>query len=157
MSGRAHFLEHRIPPPLVAVLVAIAMWAVADIGPQWPIPPFPRNVIAVLFALAGVAVDLTALATFRSARTTFNPLRPGRATSLVTHGLYRITRNPMYLGSVLLLLGWAVYLCALLPFAGIAVFVVYITRFQIRPEERALAARFGEEYADYAARVRRWL
>jgi protein-S-isoprenylcysteine O-methyltransferase Ste14 len=75
----------------------------------------------------------------------------------VTHGLYRISRNPMYVGSVLLLLGWAVYLSALLPFAGIAVFVAYITRFQIRPEERVLAALFGEAYANYAARVRRWL
>lgn len=150
-------LELRIPPPVVAVLVAVAMWGVAGYGPQWPMPPFWRNVIAAVFALAGVAVDLVALATFRASRTTFNPLKPGRASALVTHGLYRITRNPMYLGSLLLLLGWAVYLSALLPFAGLVVFVAYITRFQIRPEERALAALFGEEYADYTARVRRWL
>lgn len=150
-------LELRIPPPAVAVLVAVAMWAVAGFGPQWPIPVFPRDVIAGAFALAGVAVDLVALATFRRARTTFNPLKPARASALVTHGLYRITRNPMYVGSVLLLLGWAVELSALVPFAGIVVFVAYITRFQIQPEERALAKLFGEQYAGYTARVRRWL
>jgi protein-S-isoprenylcysteine O-methyltransferase Ste14 len=157
MTGRAHFLEHRIPPPVVAVLVAVAMWVVSGLGPQWAMPVVARDVIAALFALAGVGVDLAALATFRGSRTTFNPLQPARASSLVTHGLYRVSRNPMYVGSVLLLLGWAVELSALLPFAGIVVFVLYITRFQIRPEERALAALFGDEYANYAARVRRWL
>jgi protein-S-isoprenylcysteine O-methyltransferase Ste14 len=150
-------LELKIPPPIVAALVAIGMWVVAGFGPPFTMPPFPRDVIAAIVGLAGVVVDLLALATFRGSRTTFNPLKPGRASALVTHGLYRISRNPMYVGSVLLLLGWAVYLSALLPFAGIAVFVAYITRFQIRPEERVLAALFGEAYANYAARVRRWL
>jgi protein-S-isoprenylcysteine O-methyltransferase Ste14 len=150
-------LELKIPPPIVALLVAVTMWAVAAFGPQLRMSPFARDVIAGLFAFAGIAFDLLALATFRASRTTFNPLKPGRASALVTHGLYRISRNPMYVGSALLLLGWAVYLSALLPFAGIVAFVAYITRFQIRPEERALAALFGEEYANYAARVRRWL
>ena len=63
----------------------------------------------------------------------------------------------MYVGMGLLLLAWAVYLAALLPLAGPVVYVLYITRFQIQPEERVLASIFGEQYAAYASRVRRWL
>ena len=79
------------------------------------------------------------------------------STSLVTSGVYRITRNPMYVGMTLFLSAWAIYLSALLPIFGPLVFVGYITRFQIQPEERALKTHFGEAYVDYAARVRRWL
>ena len=110
-----------------------------------------------VFIVAGVAFDLLGLAAFRTLRTTVNPLKPERASALVTVGIYRITRNPMNVGMSLLLLAWAVCLSALLPFAGPALFVLYLTRFQIQPEERALKALFGEEYTAYAARVRRWL
>lgn len=76
---------------------------------------------------------------------------------MVTSGVYRISRNPMYMGMVLFLTAWAVYLAAMLPFFGLLAFILYITRFQILPEERALHALFGDEYTAYAARVRRWL
>jgi protein-S-isoprenylcysteine O-methyltransferase Ste14 len=126
-------------------------------GPQFSIAPEVRYVAAAIFAVAGGAFDLLGLFAFRVSRTTFNPLRPERATALVTKGVYRVTRNPMYVGAVLLLLAWAVYLSALLPFVGPAIFVLYITRFQIQPEERILTRIFGAEFSDYAARVRRWL
>ncbi len=151
------WLDHKIPPPVVGALVAAGMWGAAALGPQCSIPSGPTLWAVALLAATGVAFDLTGLLAFRAARTTINPLTPGKTSALVTGGVYRITRNPMYLGMALLLLAWAVYLCALLPFAGIAVFALYITRFQIAPEERALKRIFGEQYASYAARVRRWL
>jgi protein-S-isoprenylcysteine O-methyltransferase Ste14 len=157
MSARAHWLDHRIPPPVVAVVVAIGMWAVSAWGPLLSIPAAASHMTALLLAAAGLAIDAAALATFRLSRTTFNPLKPHGASTLVTRGPYRFSRNPMYVGSVFLLFAWAVYLDALLPLAGIVVFVLYITRFQIRPEERVLAALFGQQYASYATRVRRWL
>jgi protein-S-isoprenylcysteine O-methyltransferase Ste14 len=157
MSVRAQWLDHRIPPPLVAALAAIGMWAVSAWGPPLPMPPAGRHMAAIVLAAVGLAIDAAALATFRLSRTTFNPLKPHRASTLVTRGPYRFSRNPMYVGSVCLLLGWAVYLSALLPLAGIPVFVLYIARFQIQPEELVLAAMFGEQYTSYAARVRRWL
>jgi protein-S-isoprenylcysteine O-methyltransferase Ste14 len=150
-------LDHKIPPPVVGVLVAAAMWGVSVIGPQFPIAPEARYVAAAILAVAGAAFDLLGLVAFRASRTTINPLKPARATVLVTEGVYRVTRNPMYVGLGFFLLAWAVYLSALLPFAGLAIYVLYITRFQIQPEERVLMGIFGAEFSAYAARVRRWL
>jgi protein-S-isoprenylcysteine O-methyltransferase Ste14 len=150
-------LEHKIPPPVVGALVAAAMWSVSALGPQFPIATGPKYAAVAILAVAGVAFDLLGLLAFRAFRTTVNPLKPERASAMVTSGVYRVSRNPMYVGMVLLLLAWAVYLSALLPFAGPPIFVLYITRFQIQSEERVLKGIFGEEYSAYAARVRRWL
>jgi len=150
-------LDHKIPPPVVGVLVAAGMWSIAALGPQLPLSPLTKYVIAAIFAATGLALDVLGILSFRRAHTTVNPLKPERASSMVTSGIYRFTRNPMYLGMLMLLLAWAVYLGALLPLMGPLAFVLYITRFQIRPEERALQAVFGEEYLAYASRVRRWL
>lgn len=152
-----NWLDHRIPPPVVGAIVAAAMWGAASIGPAFAIPPVARYVAIALLVVAGIAFDVSGIVGFRAARTTVNPLKPEQASTLVTGGIYRVTRNPMYVGMALLLLAWAIYLSAVLPFAGIAVFVLYLTRFQIQPEERALERRFAEQYATYAARVRRWL
>jgi protein-S-isoprenylcysteine O-methyltransferase Ste14 len=150
-------LEHKIPPPVIGALVAAAMWGVSAWGPQLSIASVPRYVVVAILVLAGLSFDLLGLLAFRASRTTVNPLKPERTSVLVTGGVYRVTRNPMYVGMALLLLGWAVHLSALLPFAGPAVFALYITRFQILPEERVLMGLFGKDYAAYAARVRRWL
>lgn len=150
-------LDHKIPPPVVGALVAAVMWAVADAGPQWALPAPARYAAVAILVAAGAVFDLLGLIAFHQSRTTINPLRPERTTVLVTTGIYRITRNPMYVGMALLLLGWAVYLAALLPLLGVPVFMWYITRFQILPEERVLQGRFGGEFRRYASRVRRWL
>ncbi len=151
------WLEHRIPPPVVGALLAAGMWGIASVGPQFELPAGPRYVVVGALAVAGAAFDVLGLLAFFALRTTINPLRPDRSTALATRGVYRVTRNPMYVGMALLLLAWAACLQAILPLAGPALFVLYITRFQIRPEERMLRAIFGEEYAAYTARVRRWL
>ena len=84
-------------------------------------------------------------------------MQPAKTTSLVAGGVYRFTRNPMYLGLLLVLAGWAVFLSNALAFALLPAFIAYIGRFQIAPEERALAAKFGTEYEAYRTEVRRWL
>ena len=150
-------LEHRIPPPVVAVLIATAMWGVSTLRPHLPLVPVIRQLAVAALVVAGVGFDLLGLVTFRRAKTTINPLQPGKAAALVTAGVYRITRNPMYVGLALLLAAWAVHLSSLWPFLGPVLFVLYISRFQIVPEERVLRSMFGEAYATYAARVRRWL
>lgn len=152
-----HVLDHKVPPPVVGALVAAGMWGVAALGPQFSMPDAPRYAVVAILAAAGIAFDLMGLVAFRASRTSISPLRPERASVLVTGGVYRITRNPMYVGMALLLLAWAVHLSSLLPFTGLVVYLVYITRFQIQPEERVLAGIFGERYSAYAARVRRWL
>ncbi|MDH1011872.1 isoprenylcysteine carboxylmethyltransferase family protein [Pseudomonas nicosulfuronedens] len=147
------WLEHRIPPPLVAIITGLLMWlAVRPIT-----EPGSRLWLALLVALAGVAVCLAGVASFRRARTTVNPLKPESASSLVVVGIYRHTRNPMYLGFAIVLLGWCVFLGSALAVLGVAVFVLYIGRFQIRPEERALRDLFGAEFDAFCGRVRRWV
>ncbi len=152
-----HFLDHKIPPPAVGLIIAAAMWAAADAGPQFAPAPLLKHAAVVFLIAAGAVFDLLGLVAFHQSRTTINPLRPERTSALVTGGIYRITRNPMYVGMALFLLAWAAYLSALLPFIGVPVFMLYITRFQIKPEERALEKLFGGEFLDYMGSVRRWL
>ena len=157
-TGRfGHALELKIPPPVVALLLGAAAWWLAPLGPSIPWPEALRQGLAGLLAVMGGALDFSGLVGFLRRHTTINPLRPRKSTSLVTTGPYRFTRNPMYLGLVCLLSAWAIWLAALLPWAAPVVFVLYITRFQIRPEERALTELFGPDYTDYTRRVRRWL
>jgi protein-S-isoprenylcysteine O-methyltransferase Ste14 len=146
-----------IPPPLVAVIIGAAMWGARSFVPLMEIPETLRIAVATTIALIAVAFDLAALFAFRRARTSFDPLRPAKASTLVVSGVYRITRNPMYLGLLLLLLAWTVHLSSVWLLFGPLMFILYMNRFQIPAEERALSALFPEEYAAYRRRVRRWL
>lgn len=149
-------LENRIPPPLLMFGVGVGMWLIGDFQPLMPGGPL-RRVFAALLLASGLLVTVLGVARFRAAGTTIDPTRPERAAQLVVGGIYRYTRNPMYLGFTLTLLAWAVGLGSAWSLAGPVLFVLYIGRFQIAPEERALAARFGDAFHDYAGRVRRWL
>jgi len=149
-------LEHLVPPPLVALLLAVGMWWLAAWTPPWPWTDEARLPMVVALVAAGLLFDLSGLVVFLRWRTTINPLRPERASALVTTGVYRITRNPMYAGLCCLLLAWAVYLWSPWSLLGPVLFVAWITRFQILPEERVLQEKFGEDYRAYRARVRRW-
>jgi protein-S-isoprenylcysteine O-methyltransferase Ste14 len=150
-------LDHKIPPPIIGALLALAMWISVPFGPGLAVNPTVRYAALAALLAAGLGFDLMGLLAFRASQTTVNPLRPHRASALVTCGIYRVTRNPMYVGMCFLLLAWAVHLSALLPLAGPILFILYMTRFQIKPEERILTKLFGQEYVDYTARVRRWL
>jgi protein-S-isoprenylcysteine O-methyltransferase Ste14 len=150
-------LENRIPPPVVALCTAGLMYAAAwlvpalDFGLPW------RGTIAGTLAAIGVSFDVAGLAHFFRAKTTINPLDPGAASALVTRGVYRFSRNPMYLGLALLVAAWGIYLANIAALALVPLFVLYMNRFQIAPEERALRARFGADFQAYCERVRRWL
>lgn len=150
-------LELKIPPPLVALAAAAATWIVSRHTPALPLPGLLRAMAAVAIALAGGAFSLGGLLAFRAAKTTVNPMKPESASSLVSSGVYRLTRNPMYLGLSLVLVAWAVLLASAWALVGPLCFVFYIGRFQIAPEERVLARMFGEQFAQYKSRVRRWL
>ena len=151
-------LELKIPPPLVAIAVAGGMYAAASLlSPLLSLPPGLRVGAALALAGVGASFDLAGLLAFRKAKTTVNPLTPNKSATVVTTGVYKLTRNPMYLGLALMLLALAVYLASPWALLGPLVFAAYITRFQIVPEERILTARFGTAYSAYCAQVRRWL
>lgn len=150
-------LELRIPPPIVGLALGAGMWAVAHYPPTFAIPGRTRLILAIALVVIGATIALGGVVSFRRARTTVNPLKPETSASLVTTGVYSFTRNPMYLGMALVLLAWSVYLDSMWAPAGVILFVLYITRFQIVPEERVLNRLFGEPFAEYRKRVRRWL
>lgn len=150
-------LELKVPPPVVALLVAMLMWLASWAVPAMGFEIPGRRVVAACLALGGVVVSVAGVVSFRRARTTINPLKPESTSSLVVAGVYRVSRNPMYVGMLLVLLAWAVLLSNVLAFMILPAFVLYMNRFQIGPEETALAKMFGEEYATYCSRVRRWL
>ena len=153
------WLEHRIPPPLIDAVCAGVMWALARAFPQaqWSSGSVWVTGAALALAALGGGVALAGVLAFRRARTTVNPLAPQRASALVTSGIYRVTRNPMYLGMLIVLAGWAVWLGNAAAWLGLPLSVALLTVLQIRPEERILAERFGEDFKRYAARVRRWI
>ncbi len=155
--SRLSKLELKIPPPVYFLLFAAGMWYLARYVPLVYLLQAPFTYTGLVLILCTFLLDLSSLWAFLQAHTTVNPLRPSHTHTLVTHGLYRYTRNPMYLGLLLMLIGWGLFLGALSPFLILPAFVWVITRLQILPEERILQAKFGITYRDYRARVPRWL
>lgn len=150
-------LEMMIPPPLLMAAVAATMWGISRIAPLLQLPALLRIPLATALAFVGAGFSFAGFFAFRRAKTTVNPLKPESASSLVSTGVYQITRNPMYLGLLFVLIGWAFYLSSAWALLGPLFFFLFIDRFQIAPEERALSTIFGAEFSAYQARVRRWL
>lgn len=150
-------LELKIPPAVLVLLFAFAMWLVAKMTP-WTAVQIPfKEWVALALWMAGVVLISTGIIAFISVKTTANPLAPELSTSLVTKGVYGLTRNPMYTGFLLLLAAWAAFLENIFPALSLPLFVWYMNRFQIIPEEKVLLSKFGEEYAGYLKSVRRWI
>src|SRR5712691_6494256 len=150
-------LELRVPPPAVALAIALIMWLLSRAAPALGFVFPAGSTFAASLAVVGVVTAISGVVTFRRARTTVNPTKPQSSSSLVTWGVYTISRNPMYLGLLLVLTGWAIFLSNALAFLFLPAYIFYMNRFQIAPEERVLASLFGQEFAAYQSRVRRWL
>lgn len=150
-------LELKIPPLLVWLVIAGAMFGVAYSAPTLSFTIAGSFAIALALVALGGALAFAGVIAFRGKRTTVNPLTPSASSSVVSGGVYGVSRNPMYLGFLLALAGWAVYLSNAGAVLLLPAFVAYMTQFQIKPEERALLAKFGSEFAQYMSRVRRWV
>ncbi|PKG85064.1 protein-S-isoprenylcysteine methyltransferase [Colwellia sp. 75C3] len=151
------FLENRIPPPLVAILIAAGMWYLSTLTPVILLTSTIKITLVITFIIAGIFFALSGAISFRLAKTTVNPLKPDTASALVTSGIYQFTRNPMYVGFVAFLLAWTSYLGSGWAVALIILYMAYIQRFQITPEERALTTLFKDEFIEYKKQVRTWL
>jgi protein-S-isoprenylcysteine O-methyltransferase Ste14 len=149
-------IENKIPPPVIAGVFAAAMWGLSFIGPAIGLNEITRSAIIFLLIIFGIILGVLGLVSFRQAATTIDPLHPEETSALVTNGIYRISRNPMYVGLALFLGAWAVYLHSAWSIVGIPGFVLFMNRFQIGPEEKALSEIFGPEYKNYQSKVRRW-
>jgi protein-S-isoprenylcysteine O-methyltransferase Ste14 len=150
-------LELRVPPVALFMVAALVMGGVASVSGEWRVS-FPGQLLAAsLLLLAAGLVGLASVRAFARHETTVNPLRPERASRLVATGIYRYSRNPMYLSLLLALAAWATWLGSITAALVLPVFVGVMSRWQIGPEERALATLFGAEFEAYRRRVRRWL
>ncbi|MGV6859074.1 MAG: methyltransferase family protein [bacterium] len=150
-------LETKIPPPVYMLLFGGGMWLMDRHFPvfYWNSLPWTHTGWAIMGV--GLLIELAAIGLFLKANTTANPMKPANASHLVHTGLYRYTRNPMYLGIAVVLTGWFVHLGSLSPIIGPPLFIFLITHMQIRPEEQALAKVIGQTYLDYKQKVPRWL
>jgi len=148
-------LELKIPPPLIMLIFAMAMYVLDMLLPNSQASFHIAFAIALL--IFGVSFALSGIYSFRKVKTTAHPSKPERASSLVTSGVYKITRNPMYLGLFCVLIAWAIILGNIYMFIVPFIFAFYINRFQIIPEERALAGIFGDAFSAYKQKVRRWI
>lgn len=147
----------KIPPAMWVIIWLFLMWLTAYSLPtfyyQWDF----TNYVMVIFYVLGAGLIITSTLQFKKAATTLNPMNPDRASSLVTAGVFGLSRNPIYLGLLLILIGWAITLEHLIAFIWLPLFIFFINRYQIIPEESALHKLFGEAYKSYRKKVRRWL
>lgn len=150
-------LTLKIPPVIVVFIFACVMWMMALFNVWASISIPAEEVVALVIGLIGSSLVVAGAVEFRAAKTTVNPLTPELATSIVTKGIYRFSRNPMYLGFLIMLGAWGVFLGNSVAITLMPVFVGYMNRFQIIPEEKALLAQFGDDYAHYLASTPRWL
>ena len=150
-------LALKVPPVAQVIITAAAMYGTAKIMPSLQFSLSGSTVLAVGLGVIGMSLGVMGVTQFRKAQTTPNPQALEKVYSLVTSGIYRYSRNPMYLGLVLILLGWAFYLSHFLAFVLLPVFILYMTRFQIQPEEQMMARKFGKTYQAYLNKVRRWI
>lgn len=152
-------METRLPPPFIdalALLAVILLWRFAP-SLQLDVPFILAASIGGAFIVMGLLSALIAAGLFKKKKTTVLPFRPERSSALVTDGIYKVTRNPMYLGMSFVVLG-AIFITRQ-PAGLLALLAAcaFLTKFQIKPEERALEKIFGQDYVDYKTRVRRWI
>ena len=149
------FLKTKIPPPIVVILFAVMIFYFSDSFVNVDLPY--KIYISLFFILLGFFITFSSARNFKNKETTVNPIKPEEASKLVTDGFFKITRNPMYLGMLLFLLGLSIYNGLIVGLVFLPLFVGYITFFQIIPEENAMIELFGEDYKTYMKKVRRWI
>ncbi len=149
--------ELKIPPLLIVGIIGVLMWLLSFCFPTVFIPADLGLWCASVLLLTGVFFCVAGFLSFKKADTTVNPMKPEESSSLVTSGIYSFTRNPMYVGFLLLLVSWAVFLSNLYSLVLSFIFVLYMNQFQIKPEEKMLNKIFKEEFHEYTKRVHRWL
>ena len=150
-------LRLKIPPPVIGLACALLMWFISryfinfDFNFAW------RKLIALVIFCVALSIDFFALLKFKGSKTTINPMQPNNSSQLVDSGIYKYTRNPMYLGLLGILTAWGIYLGNVLSLGMLVVFVISITYLQIIPEEEILENKFKEKYIYYKQNVRRWI
>jgi protein-S-isoprenylcysteine O-methyltransferase Ste14 len=156
-TGKLHLNHLKIPPALIGAGFALIQLVVARQIPRLAVEIETQIPIALFVAAIGFGIAIFGVLSFKKAATTVNPLSPEKTRSLVKSGVYSYSRNPMYLGMMIVLVAWSIYIGNVASTAIVVLFWAYITHFQIKPEEEALNVLFPEDFRDYCQNIRRWL
>ena len=148
-------METKIPPPIVTLIFGLAIYLSRTIFPEIEIQY--SSFFGMVLLLLGFFILISAVKLFRNDKTTVNPLSPEQATKLVTNGIFKLSRNPMYLGMAVILASVAVFFNIIGGIIFMALFSLYITKFQIIPEEKAMKELFAQDFEQYMQATRRWI
>ena len=148
-------METKIPPPVVTLIFGFAIYLSRKIFPEIEIQH--ASFFGMFLLLLGFLILISAVQLFRNDKTTVNPLSPEQATKLVTNGIFKLSRNPMYLGMAVILASVAVFFNIIGGIIFMALFCLYITKFQIIPEEKAMKELFAQDFEQYMKATRRWI
>jgi len=148
-------MKNKIPPPIVTLFFGLCIYFSQELFPEFNLEYF--TILSYVSYFAGLSILILAVLLFRKQNTTVNPIKIGNASSLVTSGVFKFSRNPMYLGMVMILFGLALMFNLVGGIFFVLLFMIYITKFQIRPEEEVMERLFGEDFIKYKHKVRMWL
>ena len=148
-------MNNRIPPPIVTFICGITIYYSKSFFNQFL--SYSSNMISLLLLILGLFIFISAVKSFRKQKTTVNPLEPRQASSLVVSGIFKYSRNPMYLGMLIILLSISFKFNLVGGIIISLLFYLFITRFQILPEEEAMNELFGDKFTEYSNRTRRWI
>tara|TARA_B100000508_G_C11338116_1_gene217767 strand:- start:24 stop:470 length:447 start_codon:yes stop_codon:yes gene_type:complete len=148
-------MNNKVPPPIVTLISGLIIFFSRPLFPEYHSNLI--NVFSAIFLFFGLLVFFLAVASFKRYKTTVNPLQPSKATHLVISGIFRFTRNPMYLGMSLVLLSLSFKFNLLGGLIVTVFFIMFITKFQIIPEEEAMLSLFQDEFEIYKENTRRWI
>ena len=145
-------LDTKIPPPIVTIIILSIIY-LFDLNEY----NLNTDIISIITLFIGLIFIISAVIQFINRKTTVNPTKPHKTSTLVITGAYKITRNPMYLGMLLIIISFALYKALIISLILIPLFIFYINKFQIEPEEFEMRKKFGKEYEDYCKKVDRWI
>ena len=148
-------MKNKIPPPIITLICALLIYLSKPFFPELIFNYF--NQISLFFLISGFIIILISFLRFKKEKTTINPIKIEKASSLVTNGIFKYSRNPMYLGMVLILISIGIKFNFHGGLLLVGFFVYFITYFQILPEEKAMLKLFGKDFINYKNKTRRWV
>lgn len=150
-------MELKVPPLAQVLVISIGMLSISILLPSFEVLIPAGRLVGSILMIVGATLAIAGVLEFRRCKTTVDPRYPNNSERLVCAGVFRLSRNPMYLGMLIILLGWSVYLANLVSSVLLPVFVFYMNQFQIKPEEKILSEKFGSRFDRYCSEVRRWV
>ena len=148
-------MSNKIPPPIVTLFFGLCIYLSRSYFPEFSFSIL--NSLSTISFVLGITVFATAVSSFKRQKTTVNPISIEKASSLVVNGVFKYSRNPMYLGMLFILLGLTFKFNLIGGLLFTSLFMIFISIFQIKPEEAAMEKLFDQEWKDYIKNVRRWL